>query len=197
MKIDASVELVTLSDSLTSPLLKPKSKLKNAEKGTTKVVCLDSDTDSDGSYAHTFVNGIARMSSNTGNSGGSPDACKKQTESWLGLRKCATFRRSWSPSYSLSFEKEAEIDVQASFKGIDQSGWTHETLDSDLDAVTNCRQDAEIKSLLHRDDLHSRQDTPLSALDCKPSVAQNALQPSNGTADNALRSSYSPCVSFD
>ncbi|KAI5054429.1 hypothetical protein GOP47_0030675 [Adiantum capillus-veneris] len=117
------VELVTLSDSLTSPICKPKCKPRNADcQGVTKVVCLDSDTESDGSFANTMVSRLAPKATNDGVCGDLSDEFKEPNDSWLGLHKCSRHSKHWQPC-----EVSAEIDLK---DGCSDGGFCVDNLDS-------------------------------------------------------------------
>ncbi|MCO5588757.1 hypothetical protein L7F22_042716 [Adiantum nelumboides] len=115
-----SVELVTLSDSLTSPIRKLKRKARDADQGATNVVCLDSDTESDGSYVHTTLSRGAVRASN-GVQIASSGECREASDNWLGLHTCSNHSKYWSASQSLSSENEMGKDARKACKANSQS----------------------------------------------------------------------------
>lgn len=146
-KKEAPVDFVTLSDSASSLRRNTAAiaQIETVSKGVPKVVCLDSDTESDGSYTHLGLNGRLHLTTkvctqntviethlNKDLGSGFPRVSdEKQNSSWQGLRKCSSDRNSWSPTLSLSCKKKPDplLGYEASAKdkscdgGIQESGF--------------------------------------------------------------------------
>ncbi|MCO5593803.1 hypothetical protein L7F22_047821 [Adiantum nelumboides] len=172
-----SVELVTLSDSLTSPIRKRKRKARDAAQGATNVVCLDSDTESDGSYVHTTLSRGAVRASN-GVQIASSGECKEASANWLGLHTCSNHSKYWSASQSLSSENEMGKDARKACKANSQS---EQIMKSNMAAKTK-------RSTLGFDCTSQS----VSDLSDKPDVYHANLQPCEGFEDITLGSTYSP-----
>ncbi|KAH7282404.1 hypothetical protein KP509_35G029300 [Ceratopteris richardii] len=175
------VELVMLSDSLTSPMPKPKTKSRILDQGAAKVVCLDSDTESDGSFMNGSAHNLNIEATHNGTMIGPSDEYKRRNERWCGLHSCSNYGDG---SFS-SHQKNLKLDIHETSTAVKQDCQR-------FDDTTVTVKMTSMQAVEYMNDLSS-----LSNLDDKDNCDHMNLQPQDEYADVFLYNSHSSPSSND